>query len=218
MISDGFFAEYRRFSTESKEEGTALLGADYLVGDRLAITFTTKGHRSVAWLENRFGGRVGYLDDETSHRLSVFSARGWKLAAVLSFVAYTDTPEPGRYWGEVALVCYDRRHESAFDGFLSTVGSSMLDGTHTDMRPRFDYSESELQRIVDSGGSWIPSARIPLPKLPKGSAFIKKDRSLTDKMVELGRSKNPGCYIVSWAFIIVVVLGVFFLAKSCVGA
>lgn len=211
MSDNTFFGSYERFSTVSKEEAAVLMNADNLVGDRFDIVFKTEDHRPVAWLKNRFGGEIGFLDAKASHKLSILAARGWKLNAVLSFVAYSDLPDPGAYWGEVALLCYEPSEAEVFDPFVASVGKSIMDNK----RPLLSLNENEIRHVKENKGNWLPSGTVKLPKLKKGSAFIKTERSLTEKMVEQGRKGNKGCYVISWAFIICVVVAVILLLKSC---
>ena len=112
MISDialGYAGAYKRFDTVSKKEASALVGADNLVGDRFSIEFKVENGVVTAWMKNKFDALVGYFNPEVSRQLQIYDARGWKITALMSFVAYVDTPSPGEYWGEAALICYDPR-------------------------------------------------------------------------------------------------------------
>ncbi|WP_165248533.1 hypothetical protein [Adlercreutzia sp. ZJ141] len=210
MLTDKFFGSYERFSTPSKKEAAVLLGADNLVGDRYDIVFKTENHVSIAWLKNRFDGEVGFFNANVSRTLRVLSARGWKLNAVLSFIAYSDIPEPGEYWGEMALICYDPSLEESFLPFVSKFGNDMVDGNRRSLL----LNDHELQSIIDSNGNWLPSTKTKLPTLDKGTAFIKTRRSFTEKMVEHGRKGNIGCYLISWAFILCLIAFVAFILHS----
>ena len=100
MQQDCYFGTYARFETSSKKEGSALVGADNLVGDRFDIEFLTEDGVTTAWMRNRFGALAGFFDENLSRRLAIMKARGWKLQALLSFVAYTRTgPLLGRGCG-----------------------------------------------------------------------------------------------------------------------
>ena len=56
-----------------------------------------------------------------------------------------------------------------------------------------------------------------MPKRNPGTAIVKSHRSITENMVEQGRKGNIGCYVVSIAFIVVVVVGVVYLLGSMFG-
>ena len=53
---------YARFDTPSKKDAAVLLGADNLVGDLFDVEFVTEEGTAVAWIVNRFGHRVAFLD------------------------------------------------------------------------------------------------------------------------------------------------------------
>ena len=122
----------------------SLLGADNLVGDKYDIEFVTESGQRAAWLRNRFGAKIGFFDADFSRQLSVIVARGWTVQAVLSFVAYTDRPAPGRYWGEVAVICFDPALEDAFGPFVDNLSRRLADG----VRPEVELGEQGVAKVV----------------------------------------------------------------------
>ena len=199
---EGFYA---RFETPSKPVGSMLMGADSLVGDDFKVEFRTEDGRVVAWLRNKFDAEVGFLDVEGSRRLQLANAREQKIRAVLSFVAYSDMPEPGLYWGEVAVFCFNPAYEAEMNAFVDRVRAKMADG----VRPDINLRSSGVQRIFDEPG-WVPSETVPLPNKAKGMAVLKDHQSMSEKMIEQGRAGNRGCYAVSIVFLVVLVLAVAF--------
>ena len=218
MLSDialGYAGSYERFDTVSKKQASTLMGADNLVGDRFSIEFKTEDGISIAWMKNKFDELVGFFNPEVSRQLQIYQARGWKLTALLSFVAYVDTPSPGEYWGEAAIICYDPHHDAqAFEAFISTVGDMLADA----IRPDISLSNDGVAHVVQSKGSWRPTARIPFPDKEQGMVILKRQRKLSENLIEQGRAGNKGCYAVSWAFIAVlaaaIVVGAFFGLKA----
>lgn len=211
MQAERFFGTYAHFETASKREAAALLGADNLVGDAFEIVFETENGTTVAWLRNRFGGMIGYLDADTSRTLQVLSARGWSLHAVLSFVAFSDTPKPGHYWGQVALLCYDTKYEHAFDSFLEHISKRLAAG----VRPDISLGEQGIGKVIDSDGAWMPKDTVKLPPKEEGTAIVKDSRKLSEKLIEQSRQGNKGCYAASWAVLLVIVALILFALKSC---
>ena len=215
MQAEQFFGAYLRFHTVSKKEASPLVGADSLVGDRFSIEFKQLPDSGEidprAWIVNKFGAWVGYFDADQSRRLNILKARGWKLNALLSFVAYTDEPEPGRYWGEVALLCYDDTLSDAFDPFVANIGNLLA----RDIRPEIALGERGVAEVTSSRGTWVPTQRCKLPELDKGTVLIKAKQSPTERIIELSRARNKGCYAASWAIIILFLAGVVFALKSC---
>lgn len=209
-VSD-YFGRYADFQTASKKEAGQLLGADNMIGDVLSIHCGMEQGEHRAWLENRFGQRIGFFDAAFSRELSLVAARGLQMRAVLSFIAFTDHPDDGYYWGQVALVCYPEAQEKAFEAFIAQVSKRMGDNVRTAV----DLGPEAVDRIIESEGSWIPSQTIPMPAKEKGTAIIKNRRSMTDKLIETGRSGNKGCFIASWIFLLALVAVLLFALKSC---
>lgn len=218
MLSDialGYAGSYVRFDTVSKKEASALVGADNLVGDRYSIEFKTEDGVVTAWMKNKFDALVGFFDPETSRQLQIYEARGWKITALLSFVAYVDAPAPGEYWGEAAVICYDPRyHAEAFERFLITVGDMLEEA----IRPDISLSSDGVAHVIESGGNWKPTARVPFPDKEQGMVILKRRRKFSENLIEQGRAGNKGCYIISWAFIAVLIIalivGAYFALRA----
>lgn len=200
-MSQPYFGAYHTFDTSTKDMGAALLGADNMVGDvyTIAIELGEEGRR--AWLVNRFGERVGFFPPDFSRKLSVLAAEGLELRAVLSYVAYSSEPEPGHYWGDAAVIGYSPVDAGAFERFIAQVSARMADGVRTNVA----FEGEGVRRIIESDGAWVPSQTVPAPEKRKGSVVMKSHRSMLDKVVEQGRARKAGCYVVSWAFIIAVI-------------
>ena len=70
MQAERYFGTYARFNTLSKKDAAILLGADNPIGDVFEIVFQTDNGVSTAWMKNRFGALIGFLDAELSRQLS----------------------------------------------------------------------------------------------------------------------------------------------------
>lgn len=211
MQAERYFGTYARFDTLSKKDAATLLGADNLIGDVFDIMFQTEDGVSTAWMKNRFGGLVGYFDPSFSRKLSVFAARGWNLRALLSFVAFTDKPEPGHYWGQAAVICYDPSLEQTLSPFIASTASRLSDG----VRPDVDLGEQAVEQLISSDGAWTPKKTVPFPSKESGTVIMKSHRKMSEKMIEQGRKGNKGCYVVSWLFLLLLIALVLFGLKSC---
>lgn len=210
-MSDLYYGSFARFETASKKDAAQLLGADNLVGDVFEIEFCTEDGQRSAWMKNRFGALVGFFGQQDSRQLSLCEARGWKLHALLSFVAYSESPEPGHYWGESALICFDPAESESFDVFLAGIAKRMAEG----VRPDVDLGDQGVAKVLESKGLWSPTKLVPLPNREQGTALLKRRRSMSEKAVEQARKGNKGCYFVSWLMLLAAVAGILFALKSC---
>ncbi len=206
-----YFGRYERFNTLSKKDAAQLLTADNLVGDVYDIEIDLDGDVHQAWMVSRFGKRVAYFEPAFSRKLSVMKAQGMDLRAVLAFVAYTDHPGEGMYWGNAAVICYNPAYSDVFDRFISGVAQKIGEG----FMPKIDLNNEGVEQIISSDGAWVPNQRVDYPGKKKGTAIVKKSRSITDKMVEMGRAGNKGCYVGSWVFLLLLVSLVVFAIVRC---
>lgn len=203
---EGFYA---RFDTPSKKVGSLLMGADNVVGNDYSVEFKTEEGRTVVWLRNKFDAEIGFFDVEGSRKLQLAQARGQKMRVLLSFVAYSDLPDPGLYWGEMAVFCFNPAYESEMNAFIDRVALKLAEG----VRPAISLGSASVKKIFEEP-DWLPSDTVPFPKKEKGMAILKDRQSLSEKMIEQGRARNRGCYVVSWVFIALLVIGVIFLVMN----
>ena len=203
---EGFYA---RFDTPSKKVGSLLMGADNLVGNDYTIELRNEDGRVVAWLKNKFDVEIGFLDVEGSRKVQLAHARGQKTRVLLSFVAYSDMPDPGHYWGEMAVICFNPAYEKEMGAFADRVAKRLAEG----VRPAIDLRSGAVKKIFEEP-DWMPSDTVPLPNKDKGMAILKDHQSMSEKMIEQGRAKNRGCYVVSWAFIVLVVIAIVLVVMN----
>lgn len=116
-----YFGTYQTFRTVSKKDAAVLMGSNTLVGDRYRINLTMDEGVHRAWLINKFNETIGYFDDSFSRELSLLAAEGLELVGILSFVAFTETPEPGEYWGQAAVIGYSPHYAEEFNRFIDGV-------------------------------------------------------------------------------------------------
>lgn len=210
---ENYFGRYVRFEVPVKKDAGVLLGADNMVGDIYDIQCEIADGAHTAFLVNRFGQKPGCFEPDVSREVSLMQAKGLVCKAILSFVAFTDHPGEGHYWGEVALICYNPAYEAAFLKFITTVSRRMGDG----IRTKVDFGSDGVEHIIASDGEWVPAQTIPMPDKDKGMAIMKSRRKISDKLIEQGRRGNKGCYVISWAFLLAVVALAIFGIKACTG-
>lgn len=204
---------YARFDTPDKTIGALMMGADDLVGDCYDVAFKVEDGASVAWVSNKFGAERGFFDAETSRRIQIAQGRGDTVAVLLSFLAYSDTPEPGEYWGEMAVICYSSADVDVMEGYVKRISALLAEGK----RPDIDLNAKTVQQLFEDP-EWVPTGRIPLPdRKKKGFALLKDHRTASERAIEQGRAGNKGCYVVSYLFIIVIVVAVVAGILAAVG-
>jgi hypothetical protein len=201
LIDRSYEGFYARFDPPSQKEGVLLMGADNIVGTDYEIVFKTENGINIAWAKNRFGYEMGSFDIDTSRKLQIAKGRGQTIRALLAYVGFSDTPEPGHYWGQMALFCYNPAYAAEMNAFIDRIAVKLGQG----VRPRIDLGTQAVEKIFTEK-DWIPSETVSFSKKDSNSVIMKDERTITDGLVEQARAGNKGCYVISIAFIVVVVL------------
>ena len=131
--------------------------------------------------------------------------------ALLALVAFTEKPEPGLYWGQVLIISYDPEYEVSFSTFIENVGKQLGEG----IRPDVSLGRDSLKKVIETQGEWVPSGRVPFPNKNKGTAWVKTQRTGTERLVKQARKGNIGFTVVSWIFLLAVVALIVFGLHSC---
>ena len=82
------------------------------------------------------------------------------------------------------------------------------------IRPEINLGEQAISKVIESNGTWKPDMRSSRPKSESGTVIMKSQRKMSESLIEKGRAGNISCYIVSIAFIIVVIGAIIFAAKT----
>lgn len=202
---NGFYA---RFETPSKKLGGLMMSADVLIGDPFEIFFKPEDD-SHAWLRNRFGAEIGFLDVDSTRDIKLARARGQIVNAHLAFIAYSEAPDPGLFWGEVAIICYDANLEETFAPFIAQLKSKLTNG----IRPDVCLRSADVDRLI-ADNTWFPNSTTPLPVMEPGTAPLKTKLSLTERIIEKGRAGSIVMYVVSIAFVVALACGAIWLIVS----
>ena len=154
---------------------------------------------------------MGILENHAASQVELCAAKGWNTVALLALVAFSEKPEPGLYWGQVLIVSYDPEYEAAFSTFIEGLGNQLGNG----IRPDADLGRNAISQVIESQGKWTPTGRVALPEKKKGTAWVKTERSSTERLVKQARKGNMGCTVLSWIFLLAAVALIVFGLHSC---
>lgn len=99
------------------------------------------------------------------------------------------------------FLAYPQSEANAFDNFLTTISNNLAEGN----RPEIELNKFEVEKIVNSEGSYKPKKFLKKPRFDSGTVIVKGKMSFIEKIIEAGRQRRPGCYIASILFILVVI-------------
>ena len=212
MALEVYSGKYAKFFAIDSQ-GIDFMGADNLVGDKYTIDIRDEESGYRAYLVNRFGKDIGYLENRMIRPVQLAQAKGWNTDAFLSFVAFTegkDEENPSYYWGQMAVLLYDSRIADKMSAFEEQLSKKMADGG----RPQVDFGAQSIEKLLKDK-TWFPTDKASMPKMGKGSSVVKDHRTPNERLIEQSRKGNIGCYILSWAFIIGIVVFIAFILHSC---
>ena len=216
---DNFFAKYARATAQNKEQAAKLLNSDNIIGDcyELKTKIVEGEHKAIAL--NRFGDSPAFFDEDIAREIDLCKAKGLKTVAYLSLIGFTETnseakeAKPSNYWADFLIIGYSPAYKDEFETFLNNVSKALSNGK----RPDLSINQEEFDKIVDSKGKWFPTKTISAPKKEKGTVILRSRMTARDKVIEQGRNKNIGCYILSWVFLLAVVTGIIYLIAKLLG-
>lgn len=211
---DNFYGKYVIAQAISTNAGGELLSADNVIGDVYDIRCEIENGEYKAYTQNRFGKSPCCFNSDVSRETYLLKNKGYRLFAILTLVGFTysDNQKESNYWGEFAIICFNKVDSEIFLPFIDAFTKEIDKGN----RPTLDLSKENYKQIKEGDYS-VLSNRVSLPKKNKGTVFMKTHRKISEKLIELGREKNFGCYIVSICFLFVLVFVIILLLKVVIG-
>ena len=207
---DNYFGTYAIGKPTTKEEAGRLLGADNIIGDIYKIVTDMKDGKHLARVVNRFGNTPCYFNNEFSKQLSLNEAKGFRNYAILTCVGFTQNEKEGEHWAEFAIISFPENEIRTWSVFVDEVSKEVK----KDRRPEVDLSIEDVQTVIQNKGHFLPTSQHPKIEKKRGQIILKSRVKLTDMMIEQGRKKNPGCYIVGWMFLLGTVALIVLMIKN----
>lgn len=207
---DNYYGKYVVGLPTSSEEAAKLMNADNVIGDIYKIKCEMKDGQHRAVVINRFGDSPCYFKPTLSRELALNEAKGFITYAILTIVGFTTSDTGENYWAEFALISYPKFNQETFSIFIKEVSKAIK----SDKRVEVDLTKDQLDLVIKNNGHFVPTTIHPKPKKKRGQVILKSRVKLTDKMVEQGRKKNPGCYVLGWVFLLAVVALFVLLVKT----
>ncbi|MDO5329375.1 MAG: hypothetical protein Q4E88_04700 [Coriobacteriia bacterium] len=195
------FSKYINFTSKGKKQTAHLCSSNSIIGDNFTLSGKT--------ILNKFNQDIGEVDADIAREISILKNKNFTINIYLTFVAYSDG---GAHWGEILIIAHDPKI-GAFKIFCDLIQKRLEQGN----RPKFEIDKFTVNKIIETNGKWQPKELMPKPKLEEGQAIIKSKMGFLDKLVEAARDKNPGCYVGSIFFLMMVAGLIFCLIMGVFG-
>lgn len=202
--SEIYYATYCNLDIESGDSLINVDGNSVVIGAELTLVqqthVTERGKEVERVVLGRGDQAMGFLPDNVYKRVVKYLERGWTCRAFASADVFDK--RINSHWVEAAVICYDSKQAVIFEPFVDMLTERIAKGEH----PAVALSPKELALLIESKGTWADVKQQKLPKLPKGSAYYKTKRTMTENMALAAAAGNKGCYV----GLFVVVFIVFF--------
>ncbi len=196
-----YFGHYYRFNTTNKRAAPLLLGSDCIIGKDCVLEYDQD--KQMYWICNDYSNQLGYLSYENSHELRLAYAEGYRIRCFVTKIAFTESPEGGYYWGELACLGYQAHDEEDIGPFIQRLQKAFAQGVCPDL----DLSSEARRQAFDPKTDYLPTKRHHTELPQEKTAILKDQVSFKDRLVEQGRAGNKGCYIASWIFLLSLATG-----------
>ena len=209
-MTEDYLGKYVIAKPTSKEEAGKLLGSDNIIGDVYKVVNALEGTTHTSKVLNRFKDSPAFFDEDISRELSLNEAKGMITYAILTCVGFTQIGNDGDYWAEFIVISFPKKDIDIFSVYIDEVSKAIKNNK----RPKVDLSQAEIKEVINNEGKYISSSKHPQIEKKKGQVVLKSRVKLTDKMVEEGRKRNPGCFIFGWLFLLLFVTFLVFVSMK----
>lgn len=216
---EDFIAIYVKGVAKNKEQAAKLLNSDNIIGDLYEVKTELVEAYHKAFPINKFGESPVLFDKETSRSIDLMKAKGLNIVAFLSTVGFTETnakekqAKLSNYWGEFLIIGYNNLYKRELEEFFKKISENLANGK----RPDLNINKEEFRKIIRSKGEYFPKKIISVPKKIKGTVYLRTRKTIRDKVIEQGRKKNIGCYIISWVFLLSLVTVLIYIIFKFIG-
>lgn len=191
----------------NKKQSAQLTGSNSIVGNNYLLKIDS--HNQKVLIKNKFDFDVAELNKEDAKKIILWNNKSYNLVCLLTYVTFCEPKS--QYCGYFLIAAYPNKNTEAYINFFENVSTQISNGNIPDIK----LDKFEQNKIIETNGNFKIKKFLPKPKLEPGTVTIKSKQTLTEKIIEAGRQKKPGCYIASIAFILLLLVLTVLLFKSC---
>ena len=203
-----YFATYCRLDDENGDIKCKVNAGEVAVGLELVFdheTYLNERNKETArcTAKNLLDKELGFLPASYARRLSDLADDGWIVRLASSALIFNE--ENKSFYIEAAVIAYEPEYAEAFDAFFK----GCLDRLGAGDRPDIRLSDKLIDAALEDPNFYKTVRNTTYPKLKKGEAYYKRNRSLSENMIIKGSERNIGCWIGTAFFWIVVIAAIF---------
>lgn len=204
QTDEKYFATYCRLDHESADASCKVSSGSVFIGRDLSFAredyVDDRGKdRCRGVVSNHQGQVVGFLPEICARRVCDLAQAGWIVRVSAWALMYNSADK--RYHVEAAVIAYEPQYASQLDAFVDGCFDRMGNGE----RPDIKLSSKQFDAALADPGSYKTLKTTGRPKAKKNEAYYKDSRSAAEKMAIEGSRNNPGCWVGTVLFYVVLI-------------
>jgi len=203
-VQDVYQGFYIPFTAYGKEGANCLNGSGGITGTPLDLVKVGQG----LGLFSQNDICVAILDKSTSDELGVLLGSGWTIHIRLACVIFE--AEKKEFSAQGACLCYGPDLLPEYQQALETFITNIVDRIGGGSKPRLRLTQDQFVKVLESGGGWFLTKDEPWPKLPQGSIYFRRRKTVNDRLIGAALKGNKGCVVLSWVATAVIILVIAF--------
>lgn len=222
QVYERYHATYCRLETKSEDQSCKVNAEAIAIG--LELTFHVEHYvnsrgkdcmRGV--VTNPIKQVVGYLPADCSRVFCDLQEQGWTVRIAASAVGFHEYDRS--YWIEAAVFAYEPGAEgSGQEKALGAFVTGTMDRLGKGERPDIRLDDSQIDAALKNEQLYKQVKVTKYPKLPKGDAYYKRQRTQSETMIIAGNARKPGCIVGTVAaYAVIIAAVVFFVWKFVLG-
>jgi len=202
VVQEVYQGFYFVIEPHTKEGANCLNSSGGITGTQLTLGEAAGGLGLYA--QNH--GCIALLDRDISRELSELISKDWTVQVVLASTIFEF--ETKDFSANCACFCYapelSEGHRQAMEAFIDNMVHRIGGGT----KPRLSLTQDQFVKVLKSGGGWYLTKDEPWPKLPQGSIYFRRRKTVNDRLVGAALKGNKGCVVTSWIATVVIVAAI----------
>lgn len=194
-------AKYIKACPENKKQAAQLTSSNSIVGNLFSLKINSK--KQQVTIVNKFNYEVAMLNKDDAKQVILQNNKGYKLACLLAYVTFCEPKS--QHCAIFLIISYNKKYEDAYKNFIENVGYQLSIGN----RPNVKLDKYDQDIIVKLNGNTKIDKFLKKPKLEHGTVIVKGKQTFLEKIIEAGRQKNPGCYVLSILFLLIIAFLIF---------
>ena len=214
VFDSGYYGTYEQLENIGPDESARLRGNATVIGQRLSIELLEDedGERCARVIAGTTSC-IGELPSQVVNHLFRTKERGWSCFAALSYIWFDGSQN--LYIGEVAVIAYSPERAEIIERYATNLLDRISKGEHPTPR----LSDHDLNRLVESNGTWNDAKSVSPPKFKKGSNCVpyQTKRTFATSLASSAAAGKAGCkvgtflvYAVLLAVVALIIWRIFF--------